>query len=135
MARFLRICRSVGAVAAGYAVIVLGTILILEVALGGIGYQKSSTFVLLAATAGTAVAGCAGGFVAAALAGRNPFEHALAVLLPLTVDTAFVISSGISQDPVWFDLAGSAILMATAVLGGLLRSNRVVRRQNEALAG
>ena len=131
---FLRVGRSIGAVLAGYGVIVLGTVLTFEVALGGIGYEKSGPLVLLAATLGAALTGGAGGYVAAALAGRRPVEHAVAVLLPLTVDTAFVIFSGISSDPVWFDLAGSATLMVTAVLGGLLRARQLSQRQDLAPA-
>ena len=58
--------------------------------------------------------------MAAWLAGRRPLLHATAVLIPLTLDTAYVLFSGISSDPFWFDLGGSATLMVAAVLGGFL---------------
>ena len=125
MSTFLRSLRSVAAVLAGYVVIVLGTILTLEVWLGGIGWAKSSRNELVLATVGTLVSGIAGGLVAAWLAGRRPFQHAVAVLIPIAFDTANILWTGISPDPVWFDLGGSMTLVAGALIGGyLLKTKR-----------
>jgi hypothetical protein len=112
--------RSVGAVLAGYGVIVVGTILTFEVALGGIGYGKSSWLELALATLGALLSGILGGLVTARLAAQRPLAHAVGILLPLAADTAYVVTSGISKDPVWFDLGGSACLAAGAIAGGLL---------------
>ena len=112
--------RSIGAVIAGYATIALGNILTLEVWLGGITYAESPPGDLVLATIGASFSGLFGGLVAAYLAGRRPVAHAMGVLIPLTLDTIFVLRSGISSDPLWFDLGGSLTLMLTAVAGGVL---------------
>lgn len=116
--RAVQILRSLAAVIAGYLVIVAGTVLTFETMLGGIGYTKSSPTELALATLGALVSGLAGGMTAAWLAGRRPFLHAVGLLVPLGLDTAYVIFSGISSDPVWFDLGGSATLVVGALLGG-----------------
>lgn len=114
----LRVVRSLAAVIAGYVVIVAGTVLTFETMLGGIGYTKSSPIEIALATLGALLSGLAGGMTAAWLAGRRPFLHAVGLLVPLSLDTAYVIFSGISSDPVWFDLGGSATLVVGALLGG-----------------
>jgi hypothetical protein len=134
--KVLRALRSIAAVAAGYAVIVVGTFLAFEKWLGGIGYFKSSTPVLAAASVAAFVSGLAGGYVAAWVGGRPHVLHAAGVILPLIVDTTYVVTSGKSSDPLWYDLVGAATLMVAAVLGGFLRrggwSSRPIRN---SLAG
>lgn len=127
----VRILRTVAAVVAGYAVIVAGTTLTLEVLLGGFGYYESSRLELAAASVGAVVSGLAGGFVAAWIGGRHPVRHALGVLIPLTIDTAFVLTSGISSDPLWFDSIASVTLMASTVVGGLLFARLFAARDAE----
>ena len=128
-AAVLRAGQSLLAVICGYAVVALGTTFFFEVLLGGIGYYKSSAAVLAAATLGAILSGLAGGYTAAWIGRRAPLWHAVGVLLPLAIDTTYVITSGISSDPIWFDLAGSLTLMLTAVLGGYLRQARQAARQ------
>lgn len=127
----LRILRTVAAVVAGYAVIVAGTTLTIEVLLGGISYYESSKLHLAAATVGAVASGIAGGFVAAWIGGHHPVRHALGVLIPLWIDTAFVLTSGISNDPLWFDAVGSATLMGSAIVGGLLRARLLTAGDTE----
>jgi hypothetical protein len=124
MTKLFHALRSVLAVSVGYVVIALGTTLTFEVWLGGIGYYKSSAFVLALATLGALASGFAGGLVAAWLAGRRPFLHAAAILLPIALDTTYVITSGISDDPVWFDLGGGASLVVAALFAGYLMEIR-----------
>lgn len=126
--QLLSVTRSLLAIVAGYAVIAIGTILTFEVLLGGISYATSSRTVLAVAMVGAVLSGLAGGYVAARLACCLPVLHASLVLIPLALDTAFVLSSGISADPLWFDLAGSGALMASAVAGGWLRRGQLSDR-------
>jgi hypothetical protein len=119
--KILRAARSLTAVVAGYAVIVAGTILAFEVWLGGIGYYTSSTSVLAVASLAAFASGLAGGYVAAWLGGRPHQLHAAGVLLPLIIDTTYVVTSGVSSDPLWYDLVGAATLMAAAITGGYVR--------------
>ena len=120
MASLLQAMRSLGAVLVGYLVIALGTTLAFEVCLGGIGYYTSTTKILALATLGALASGFAGGLTAAWLAGRRPLLHAAAILVPIALDTTYVITSGISDDPVWFDLGGSASLVVAALFAGYL---------------
>lgn len=117
----LRVVRSLVAVVAGYMVIVAGTVLAFEVWLGGIGYYKSSFPVLAVASLAALAVGLAGGYVAAWIGGRAPVLHAAGVLVPIILDTTYVISSGVSRDPIWYDLVGASTLMVAAILGGFVR--------------
>lgn len=132
MRRFLPAVRSLLAVLAGYLAIALGNVLTLELLLGGISWTGSSPGELAVATVGAAAAGLAGGWVATVVAGRRPLLHACGVLIPLALDTVWVITSGVSSDPIWFDLGGSLTLMAACVLAGYLVERR--RRQPGAAA-
>lgn len=114
--------RYLAAMLAGYGLIAVGTTLTFEVWLGGISYHTSSDKTLLLATLGALASGLVGGFVAAWIGAQRPIRHAVAVLLPLLVDTIYVVTSGISSDPLAFDLAAGGGLMAATVLGGWLRS-------------
>lgn len=126
----LRALRSVAAVLAGYAVIVAGTTLAFESLLGGIGYSKSSRTVLAIASVAAFVVGFCGGFVSAWVGGRPRLLHAAGLLIPLAIDTTFVVTSGVSSDPLWYDLAGSLTLVVAALAGGyvceLVARRRVV---------
>lgn len=124
MSRFLPALRSLLAIVAGYLAIAFGNVLTLEVLLDGIGWGRSSPGELALATLGALLAGVAGGHVAGWVAGRKPLLHSIGVLIPLTLDTIYVLVSGISQDPLWFDLGGSLTLMAATVLGGYLLERR-----------
>ncbi len=128
MSRFLPLLRSLLAIVAGYFVIVLGTTFAFEALLGGIGYHESSPGELALATLGAGLSGLAGGLTAAWVAGRRPLLHAALVLIPLALDTTYVLTSGISDDPIWFDLGGGLTLMAAAVLGGYLLERRRAQR-------
>ncbi len=128
MSRVLRGLRSVAAAVAGYAVIVLGTTLTFEIWLGDFGYYESSPGELALGSLGAAVSGLAGGLVAGLVAGRRPLLHVLGVMVLLVIDTTYVLTSGISSDPLWFDLGGSGTLIVTALLGGWLLERRAAGR-------
>lgn len=134
MNRYLPALRSLLAIVAGYLTIALGTTLTFETLLGGIGWTRSSAGELLVATVGAVLTGLVGGWVAARVAGRRPLWHALGVLIPLAADTIYVIRSGISVDPLWFDLGGSFTLMAACVLAGYLLERRRGARRPAAAA-
>lgn len=120
MSKILSVLRSVGAVVAGFAVIAVGTVLTFEVLLDGISYHGSSLAELAIATVGALASGLAGGFVAARLAPRYPLRHAVALAIPISLDTASILASSASSDPWWFDLGGSATLLLGAVVAGYL---------------
>ena len=119
--KVLRAARSIAAIAAGYAVIVAGTTLAFEVWLGGVGYYKSSAQVLALASLAAVVSGFSGGYIAAWLGGRPQLLHGAGLLIPLIVDTTYVVTSGVSSDPLLYDLVGALTLMGAAVIGGYVR--------------
>jgi hypothetical protein len=115
----VRALRSLGAVTAGYAVIVVCTTLGFEVLLGGIDYDESSAGKLLAGGFVAVASGLLGGLTAAWLGGRARVWHAAGILVWLAMDTAVVLSRG-GKSPLWFELGGSLTLMGATVAGGLL---------------
>ncbi len=125
--------RYLAAMLAGYGLIAIGTTLTFEVWLGGIGYHTSTAKTLVLATLGALASGVLGGYVAAWIGAQRPIRHAAAVLVLLLIDTFYVVTSGISSDPLAFDLAASGGLMAAALLGGWLR-RRWRRRATTAMA-
>ncbi len=128
----LQVLRSIAAVVVGYMVIVAGTTLAFEVWLGGVGYHESPPRELLLASVAAVLSGLSGGFVAAWLSNRKPFLHAVGVLAFLIADTTYVITSGISKEPLWFSLLSSLTLMVSTVLGGLIQ--RQLRQRRNTLS-
>jgi hypothetical protein len=119
------ILRSIGAVLAGFAVIALGTVFTFTVLTSDFGYYTSGPAELMIGTLGALVSGLAGGMLSARLSATHPLRHSGALIVPIALDTASIITSaGPESDPLWFDLGGSAILLLGAVVGGYL----VVRR-------
>ena len=122
------VLRSVGSIILGYAVIVLGTSIGFKYVASSEYYGVSPFEKMLAA--GVAVfSGLAGGYVAGWISPSRPVLHAAGVILFLIMDTTYVVTSGISKSPVWFDLMGAATLMVTSVVGGLLYQKTSLRPQ------
>ena len=116
--------RLAAAAVLGYAVIVLGTTAVFEWTFGGIGFYKSSAAVLAASAIGAAVSGFCGGLTAGWVGRGAPLQHAAGVLVFLVIDTTYVLTSGISQDPAWYDLLGSLTLMISCLAGAHLLSRQ-----------
>jgi hypothetical protein len=123
--RFVFALRSVVAVVGGYLIVAAGTILTFNVLVGQVTVDSNPREMVLG-TIGAMFAGIAGGVGAGVVAPRFPFGHAAAVLLFLAVDTASVLAKG--TGPAWFDLAGSAILAVSVLLGGWIVAEMARRR-------
>jgi hypothetical protein len=119
--RFIEVLRSIAAVLGGYLTLAFGTILTFNVVVGQVTID-SSPFQLMFGTIGAALSGLAGGLVAGIVAPRFPFAHAVGVLIFLIIDTASVLAK--SSGPLWFDLAGSAVLAFTVLVGGWIIARR-----------
>jgi len=112
--------------------VLLAQTLFLEVWLNGAVEHVAPVGVLAAGMAGTVVSGVVGGWLAAWIGGRRPWPHALAVLIPLMLDTTYVIVNDVGGEPVWFSLGGSLTLMAATLAGGALRVVQGQRRRGPA---
>ncbi len=127
----MSVVRSILAVVLGYVVIVAGTILTFNGIVGQVSVASPGSQ-LFAGTVGAVFSGLAGGIVAGWIAPRAPVLHAVGIWIPLVVDTASVIAK--SRGPVWFDLAGSAVLAITAVVGGAFVAWLKARRLSSQVA-
>ena len=117
-----------------YVVIALLQTLFLEVLLGGKVAPDATIAIQLAGIAGTVVSGTVGGYLAARLGAKRPWLHGMAVLAPLLLDTVFVITRSDDGHPLWFNLAGSTVLMAATAFGCWLRvrTTRLPERRAQA---
>ena len=105
----------------GYLVIALLQTLFLELILDGQVAPEASIGIQVGGLAGTVVSGVVGGFLAARLGGKRPWLHCIFVLVPLLLDTIYVLTESNAGHPLWFNLAGSMTLMAATAFGGWLR--------------
>lgn len=124
---FVRISRSVLAVVAGYAVIALGTTLVLTVWLENRPLHESPG-ALAAGSLGSLAAALAGGFAAAWVAGRRPLLHAAGSAVLIVAETTWILVTGVGGSPAWLTVAGGVVLVAGLLAGARLWSLRHRRR-------
>lgn len=118
-----------------YVLIALLQTLFLEVLLGGRVAPDAPIAIQLAGIAGTVVSGIVGGYLAARLGAQRPWLHGMAVLVPLLLDTAFVIGQRSGGHPLWFNLAGSGVLLGATALGCWLGARAVSRGSADDSSG
>ena len=124
----MRPLRSILAVIVGFAVISIGTIITFNVLVGQVTVDSRPTQILLG-TIGAVISALAGGIAAGLIAPRAPVLHALALWIPIAIDTTSVVMRG--PGPAWFDLAGSSVLALSALAGGALVAFARRRRARE----
>jgi len=127
-----KIARSIVAVLGGYALMGLLITLVQETWLGGVSFSESSTPVLLTGGFFTFVCAVVAGAVAAWVAGHHPIHHAAVMCLLVVVETTWLITSGRTKDPLWFDLMASGSLLVGLLIGASLLMR--VRRTEPASA-
>jgi hypothetical protein len=113
--------RALAAMIIGYAVIVVLTSLGFNVVLGGRLIYGGSTLVLASGMLVAVISGLAGGYIAGVIGPMRGLINAMLVLIPLVVDTVFVLFFyKKSSAPFWFDAIASATLMMFTLGGGFL---------------
>jgi hypothetical protein len=129
----IRIVRGLAAMMIGYAVIVLLTSIGFNGALGGRPLYGGSRFDLAAGMMVAIISGLVGGCIAGFIGPGRGILNAVLVLVPLTGDTIYVLFFfKKSTAPFWFDALASATLMASTVLGGILREQ--IERPKKTMA-
>jgi hypothetical protein len=113
--------RGIAAMIIGYGAIVCLTSFGFNIVLGGRSFYGGSPFLLAAGMTVAIIAGLIGGYLAGLVGGSQSLIYASLVLLPLTVDTVYVLFLSRRTAPFWFDAMGSGILMLCTLLGGFLR--------------
>ena len=113
--------RALAAMIIGYAVIVVLTSLGFNVVLGGRPIYGGSTLVLASGLLVAVISGLTGGYIAGLIGPMRGLINAMLVLIPLAVDTVFVLFFyKKSSAPFWFDAISSATLMMLTLGGGFL---------------
>jgi hypothetical protein len=124
--RWKFIIRCAAAMIIGYGVIVLLTSFGFNIVLGGRPQYGGPPLDLAAGMMTAIISGLVGGYVAGLVGPGRGMLNAALVLMPLIVDTIFVLFFfKKSTAPFWFDALGSATLMACTLLGGLLKEKTV----------
>ena len=112
--------RGLASLVVGYAIIVLITSHGFELVHGKGSLWGSAPVVLFEGTIVAVLAGLVGGLVAGLLGPRGGLFNSALVLIPLAIDTTYVLFFFHGTAPWWFDLIGSGTLMMCTLLGGLL---------------
>ena len=118
----MSVVRAVAAIVAGYAVIVALTTAGFNGWLKGANLYLGGPTMMLKGMSVALIAGLVGGYIAALIGGRRPILHSALVLLPLSADSFYVFFIFSRETPLWFEVLGSASLMAATVVGGLVRN-------------
>ena len=138
-----RLGRSIGALLAGFLVVVILSI-VTDVALHATGVfpplgQPMAGALFLLATVYRAVFGVAGSYITARLAPDRPMQHALTGgAIGLVISTAGAVATwnrGPAFGPHWYPLALIVLAMPCAWAGGTLRLMQLRSRPANALGG
>jgi hypothetical protein len=134
MQTILSVARSVTAVVAGYAAMVVLITLVQERLFGGVSWGGSSWAELIGAGILTFLGAVAGGAIAAWIGGSRAGWHAAAMGALVVVETTTLIVTGRVTGPLWFDLGASSSLIAGILIGACLVAVWKQRRRAD-LAG
>jgi type II secretory pathway pseudopilin PulG len=129
----LKTTRSLLAVVIGYAVMGFLITLVQESWFGGVSFSRSALAVLAISGFLTFLSAVAGGFLAAWIAGHHELWHAAAMCLLVSVEATWLITTGRTHDPLWFDTAAGSLL-AGILIGCWLRTCPYPRPSSAARA-
>lgn len=118
--RMQKIGRIILAIIFGELILILGTILIQEVVFGGIGWHKSSPIVLALGGLGSFLAAVFVGMIAFYIVKKKNVIPLIILSLLVMVETYWIIQTGRTSDPLWFDVLASASLIVGFWVGKII---------------
>lgn len=116
--------RSIGSVILGYLLFAVSAFLFFQLS-GQRPHAAAAPVVMAASIVVGGVAACAGGFVAARLAGRKPLLHGTAVAVVLAAGAIVSLVSTLGHGAIWSQVAALVLMAPSAVLGGWACARRV----------
>ena len=119
----MSLLRSIGAVIVGYLLFAMPAYAFFRIT-GQAPHQDAPLSVMLASTAVGVVAACLGGYAAAALAGRRPLAHGVAVALFIAAGATASLLSTVGHGAIWTQLAALLLMAPSAAIGGALRARQ-----------
>lgn len=115
--------RSVFAIVLGYAIFVVSTLTVFKISGQQAHADASASFMVLSSVVGV-LAAFVGGYVAAVVAGRKPFEHALATAALLATGATVSLISTIGKGAIWSQVSALALMAPSMAWGGWVRATR-----------
>ncbi|MEO5820412.1 MAG: hypothetical protein ABIT71_07875 [Vicinamibacteraceae bacterium] len=119
----MRLLRSIGAVIAGYLLFAMPAFAFFQVS-GQAPHQEAPLVVMLASMVVGVVAAGLGGYAAAALAGRSPLAHGIAVALVIAAGATASLVSAVGHGTIWSQLAALLLMVPSAAIGGAFRARQ-----------
>lgn len=121
----MNIARSILAVVVGYLIFALSAVAFFQIS-GQPPHQAAPMPIMLGSIAVGMIFALLGGYVAARLARRRPFAHGVAVAAVLALGAAISLLNTLGKGAIWSQVAALVLMTPCAVLGGWLRSRKVI---------
>ena len=115
--------RSVGSVILGYLVFAVSAFAFFQIS-GQAPHASAPLSIMLGSILVGVVFAFIGGYLAAALAGRKPAAHGLAVAVILALGATVSLASTIGHGAIWSQFAALVLMAPSAAVGGLVRARR-----------
>ncbi|MEO0455768.1 MAG: hypothetical protein AAF152_04190 [Cyanobacteria bacterium P01_A01_bin.114] len=116
--------RSVVAVVVGYLTMSVAVVLLFSTWLSNPAHMVTTEFMVFAAIFGL-FAALGGGYVTGLAAPAAPLGHAVGLAVLSAVMWGISVYRGQGQEPLWFQAANLASVLAGVLLGGYLRQRQV----------
>lgn len=122
----MKVLRSIASVVLGYLLFAVAAFLFFRFS-GRPPHAAAPLSVMAASTCVGVVAAFAGGYVAAHLAGREPFAHGVAVAVVLAAGAIASLAGTVGHGAIWSQVAALALMAPGAAAGGWVRARRAAK--------
>ncbi|MEQ8364414.1 MAG: hypothetical protein RIF39_04950 [Cyclobacteriaceae bacterium] len=118
-----RFAKTLRGIVLGEIALILLTTLAQEVIYNGISYNTSPTLDLLSGGLLTVLAAILAGIIAAYAGGKGNYWPHVFISIIISIEMTYLISSGITKDPLWFDVLAGLSLVTGVWIGFLAVRN------------